>query len=390
MHCKPIFAWGSLFALALTLAACGADVTPKGPPQAQSGDTREVRVGDRTVTAEVVGGLLLFEGDIVLGEVAEFDAGRLTPQSIFHDKIRDYRWPGGVVPFDFAADVTAGDQAVLNAAISEWTAKVPALRFVPRTDEGAFVRFERRDGVTDRCSSSVGRTGGMQRVWLTETGPCSKFTMVHELGHAPGLYHEQAREDRDKFVTINWNNIQSGRSGNFNKRVATGLDIGPYDYDSVMHYGSNAFCRRDAQGNCVGPTIVPKDASKTIGQRDHLSTGDVSAVRWLYLRNWIVSDGGAGAWRTFGDSPWKTTDLAAGDSNGDGRTDLFIAYPHSCVWYVAYTQAGGQAGPWEVLSSGKCESQAVLRFGDFDGDALTDVMYGNGRAWYVSYGGATG
>lgn len=282
----------------------------------------------------------------MLGEVADLDAGRLEPQAIFHDKTRDYRWPGGVVPFDFAADVTTGDRAVLNAAMNEGTAKVPALRCVARTNEGAFVRFERRDGVTDRCSSSVGRTGGTQRVWLMETGPCGKFTVVHELGHALGLYHEQAREDCDRHVTINWGNIESGRSGNFEKRVATGLDIGAYDYDSTMHYGRNALCRRNASGDCVGPTVVPKDASKGTGQRDHLSTGDVSALRWLHLRNWLVADGGANAWRNFGDSPWKTSDLAAHDFNGDGCTDLFIADPYSCVWYVAYTQANGQAGAW--------------------------------------------
>lgn len=385
------------------------------------------------MTAEVVGGLLMFEGDIVLGEVADFDAGGLAPQSIFRDQSRDYRWPGGVVPFDFAADVTTGDQAVLNAAMTEWAARVPALRFVPRTNEGAFIRFERRDGVTDRCSSSVGRTGGMQRIWLMETGPCSKFTMVHELGHALGLWHEQSREDRDEHVTVHVNNIQSGREGNFSKHVGDGLDIGPYDFGSLMHYGRDAFCRRNGVGTCVGPTITPKPAGVAIGQRTHLSAGDIAAVRWLYLRNWIVSDSGEGAWRSFGDSPWKTSDLATGDFNGDGRTDLFIADPYSCIWYVAYTQAGGQAGPWETLSSGKCESQSVLRFGDFDGDrktdvfvtsggvwylskggvdwwtelnssrvslvnlafadfdgdTLTDVMYGNGRTWYVSYGGAS-
>ena len=59
--------------------------------------------------------------------------------------------------------------------------------------------------------------------------------------------------NRDQYVTINWANIASGWSSNFNgytsSQVAT---IGSYDYGSVMHYS-----RCSASSN-NRETITPK------------------------------------------------------------------------------------------------------------------------------------
>jgi len=50
----------------------------------------------------------------------------------------------------------------------------------------------------------------------------------------------------------------------------------PYDYASVMHYGSHAF----AKG--FGPTIVPKQPASLLGQRKGLSDVDIQKVNKLY------------------------------------------------------------------------------------------------------------
>ena len=99
---------------------------------------------------------------------------------------------------------------------------------------------------------------------------------IHEIGHAVGLWHEQSREDRDLFVTINWQNIQDGRASQFNQHISDGDDLGAYDYDSIMHYGRFAFTKNGLE------TITPVDPNAQIGQRNGLSPGDIAAVEDIY------------------------------------------------------------------------------------------------------------
>ena len=64
-----------------------------------------------------------------------------------------------------------------------------------------------------RCFSTVGRTfwkSGFQKLSLSNL--CQKHigTIIHELLHTLGFWHEQSREDRDDYVEILWENIAEG------------------------------------------------------------------------------------------------------------------------------------------------------------------------------------
>ena len=59
------------------------------------------------------------------------------------------------------------------------------------------------------CWSMVGRTGGKQGMSLGK-GCVYTGTIIHEFLHAIGFYHEQSRPDRDDYIYVNWDNIQSG------------------------------------------------------------------------------------------------------------------------------------------------------------------------------------
>ena len=74
---------------------------------------------------------------------------------------------------------------------------------------------------------------------------------------------------------------------NFNKTTtSTGVDIGAYDYNSIMHYPAYAFSKNGQ------PTIVSVPAGIAMGQRDGLSAKDIASIQNLYPTPDKVAPGG--------------------------------------------------------------------------------------------------
>lgn len=60
-----------------------------------------------------------------------------------------------------------------------------------------------------RCYSFIGRHGGQQDLSLGR-GCDSLGTVLREIMHALGFFHDQSRPDRDKYVKIIVDNIETG------------------------------------------------------------------------------------------------------------------------------------------------------------------------------------
>jgi len=191
--------------------------------------------------------LEIIEGDIAydVGSTPELSQGR-------NAYLRTNKWTSGILPYiiDGGSSFTAANiQTITNAMRRIEQQTNNCIRFVQRTSQPTWIRIYPGQG----CWSYMGRTktSGAQDLSLQNPGCVSQSTAIHELLHAVGFAHEQTRPDRDNFVTINYNNIQSGTESNFQRYPTSDVNTynRAYDHASIMHYKWNAFSKKWSTNN---------------------------------------------------------------------------------------------------------------------------------------------
>ena len=249
-------------------------------------------------------GKLFLEGDIIVTENSGRGGGAISGSG--------YRWSNSTVPYVIAsghpkaADIRNGISHLMSST---------NICMVARTTETDYIEYIYE---ADKCGySAIGKQGGKQVVAIGDQCINTKGSVVHETMHALGFYHEQSRDDRDSFVTVNFANIQSPHEHNFEKYNQSwyhwlfpeAQNVGAYDYGSIMHYGADAFGKPDGSGGRK-ITITPKKSAAVIGQRAALSAGDIKSINTLYA----ARTGGCPSTPTT--APTTTTKPSADDTGG--------------------------------------------------------------------------
>ena len=169
---------------------------------------------NKPITYTVFSNCALFEGDIILETINKVDnRGRreraFKSTSAFRTGVgierERFLWPNRIVPFKIDQNFPLRMRRRIEEAINQFRYRT-RLNFYERTDSLAkaypnYINIKPSRG----CWSFVGMRGGRQDIGLVPW--CKKSAIIHEIGHTVGLWHEQSREDRDKFVRINYDNI---------------------------------------------------------------------------------------------------------------------------------------------------------------------------------------
>lgn len=239
-------------------------------------------------------GLAVYQGDIVLGPTAEIrslaDQGQLSLQSLGQGNTGLFglvatrpstRWPEGRVPFAIDHSVPADWHARIRQAIRHWEEKTP-IRFQElENPSGRYVLFF-DDPETENCQTQIGRPKlGARRVELAAW--CKWGNIAHEIGHVLGMHHEQARSDRAFFVDVAFSaDATPATRAQFVADPSQFTDLGPYCYDSILHYPKTNLDQSFTLTPRANPTGEWTGDPAKMGQRSGLAACDIATVRAIY------------------------------------------------------------------------------------------------------------
>ena len=236
-------------------------------------------------------GEMIFNSFQLLGSINTTQGNKAT-QGLSRNSLKNvnFLWPDGEVKYEIDPKYKNSDQDFIRTTLRNLQFKLNScIRFIEsKEDKRVFIT----NNVT---ANNITYTGCMtpigyqftnmpdqptQNLILSSPKCITTGTIEKMFLYILGIFHTEARSDRDSYIRIMWGNIISGKEQNFRKYPSNILnDHGlPYDYNSLMHSGRY-------YGSCNGKiTIKTLDKSKQhlIGQVKGVSEGDILLVKTMY------------------------------------------------------------------------------------------------------------
>uniref|UniRef100_A0A182MIL6 Metalloendopeptidase n=1 Tax=Anopheles culicifacies TaxID=139723 RepID=A0A182MIL6_9DIPT len=212
------------------------------------------------------------QGDIVLTDI-QSDAAAGGGAQIVQDS---FRWIKGIVPYEFSPAFTQPQKDQIMYAMSR-ISSYSCVRFVARGQlDRQFLNITAKP---TGCWASLGMNLLSNELNLQPDGCLETGLIMHQLLHVLGLTHPQSRPDRDFYILVQEDAMESSLKKNLAKYQQGVIeDFGiPYDYESILHCQSDAF----GSGTTTRATVVPL-VDVDIGQRTELSLKDVRKLNKMY------------------------------------------------------------------------------------------------------------
>lgn len=268
-----------------------SSTTPQIPPLENKANSETITLDmkDGTVLQiKKIGDDYLLAEDIILS-AEQFQAlkrqsksNTLTDHGTFlHDVYKV--WPQNTVYYVINNSININ---AINYAITQ-IQNSTTIKFVQRTNQPNYIEFIGNPTVAGAAGQSfVGMIGGRQYLRLANN--VDDGTIMHEICHALGMFHEHTRSDRDTYINVNYGNINSTWKPDYDtyvQRNLPGSQFGSFDFESIMLYSSKNIAA--AINSNPAPQLTKKDGSIFYGQRYYLSQGDINTLNYLYSNNYL-------------------------------------------------------------------------------------------------------
>jgi len=192
-------------------------------------------------------------------------------------KVTIYSWPGGKIPYSIDGEFTEKELIYIENAMAEWSSYCN-IEFIDYTNEN---ELPARTLIIEKTDGTSSTTVGYARNPSLKVTNQSKVYQRHFVllfGHIIGLLKEHQRPDRDKYITIHWENIHEYAISHYTKIDSTLIEEENFMYDtaSVMHYTRT-------QGNkSFGLRCFDYNSGEDYTRAHYVSEGDAEKVSFIY------------------------------------------------------------------------------------------------------------